>query len=61
VIASDALECAHVKIHTSRHDTGKRHWALAFRTWIALNCDPWYRGSAFGIGHCIPPLDQAGA
>ena len=39
MIASDALECAQVKIQTPRHDTGKRHWALAFRTWIALDCD----------------------
>jgi hypothetical protein len=58
VIAVDALKCAQVKPQTSRHDPGKHHWSLAFRTWIALDCDPRYRGCVFRIAHCIPPPDQ---
>jgi hypothetical protein len=59
VIAFSAVERAKFKSCWSRRDVRKHHACLAFRAAESLNREQWDYGGI--IGHCIPPLGQAGA
>ena len=59
MIAFSAVERAKFKSCWSRRDVRKHHACLAFRAAESLNREQWDYGGI--IGHCIPPLGQAGA
>jgi hypothetical protein len=59
VIAFGAVERAKFKSCRPRRDARKLHARSTFRAAKLLNCEQWDCG--WVIGHCIPPLGQAGA
>jgi hypothetical protein len=59
MIAFGAVERAKFESCRPRRDAGKPHASLAFGAAESLNCEQWDCG--WVIGHCIPPLGQAGA
>jgi hypothetical protein len=59
MIAFGAVERAKFESFRPRRDAGKSHANLAFWAAESLNCEQWDCG--WVIGHCIPPLSQAGA
>jgi hypothetical protein len=59
MIAIGAVERAKFESFRPRCDFGKLHANLALWAAESLNCEQWDCG--WIIGHCIPPLGQAGA
>jgi hypothetical protein len=59
VIAFGAVEPAKFESRRPLRDARKDHARLAFRAAEPLNCEQ--RDCGWVIGHCIPPLGQAGA
>jgi hypothetical protein len=59
VIAFGAVEPAKFESCRPRRDARKDHARSAFRAAEPLNCEQ--RDCDWVIGHCIPPLGQAGA
>jgi hypothetical protein len=59
VIAFGAVERAKFVSGRPRRDARKHHARLAFRAAESLNCEQ--RDCGWVMGHCIPPLGQAGA
>ena len=58
MVAFGAVERAKFESRRPRRDVGKPHANLAFWAAESLNCEQW---DCWVIGHCIPPLGQAGA
>lgn len=59
MIAFGTVERAKFESCGPRRDVGKPHANLAFWAAESLYCEQWDCG--WVIGHCIPPLGQAGA
>jgi hypothetical protein len=59
VIAFRAAERAKFKSCRSWRDARKHHPHLTDRAAESLDCEQWNCG--WKIGHCVPPLSQAGA